>query len=445
MIIPVYDSNGMLEKCLEALAASTVEPHECIVVDDCSEEAPDDLVTGRAVKLIRQEQRRGPAAARNHGAREATGDVLLFLDADVCVHPDTIERIVDAFALDPDLDGLFGSYDDAPGAPDFLSQYRNLMHAFVHQHAKSEASTFWSGCGAIRKKVFLDEGGFDESFTRATLEDVELGHRLYRSGRKITLDRDIRVTHLKRWTFWGIVKTDIFGRGIPWTELILRDRHMPNDLNIGISQRISVALAFLLVGMSLFAALWWQGQFLVPLFAVLFFVLGRYWGEFAVGRDRKMGLVLTTTLVGTIVLAAWAHDQSVLIPPLLLGYIILLVRHRYEYDTHTLTYLLGLAAVVTVALATFKLFYLPYHRFVFAVILVAFVLVLVNTQFYLFLASKRGRLFAIAAIPFHLLYHFYNGVSFIAGTCRYFLLTGRKTRRGAVIGSRVQPKAKAGH
>jgi len=40
-----------------------------------------------------------------------------------------------------------------------------------------------------------------------------------------------------------------------------------------------------------------------------------------------------------------------------------------------------------------------------------------NNRFYLFLAQKRGRLFAVAAFPFHLLYHFYNGVSFVLGTC----------------------------
>ncbi len=48
--------------------------------------------------------------------------------------------------------------------------------------------------------------------------------------------------HLKRWTFWGLVKTDVLDRGIPWTELILRDANMPDDLNLQLSQRVSVAL-----------------------------------------------------------------------------------------------------------------------------------------------------------------------------------------------------------
>jgi hypothetical protein len=78
-----------------------------------------------------------------------------------------------------------------------------------------------------------------------------------------------------------------------------------------------------------------------------------------------------------------------------------------------------------IALVVFTLFYIPFHRFVFFVIVVFLAVVLLNNQFYLFLSSKRGRSFALAAIPFHLLYHFYNGLSFIAGSVRYFWKTGR--------------------
>jgi glycosyltransferase involved in cell wall biosynthesis len=101
-------------------------------------------------RVIRSEKSRGPAAARNRGAREARGEILFFIDADVCVAPDSLERVAENFAEDPALDALMGSYDDSPGSPDFLSQYKNLMHHFVHQAGRETASTFWSGCGAIR-------------------------------------------------------------------------------------------------------------------------------------------------------------------------------------------------------------------------------------------------------------------------------------------------------
>ncbi len=440
MVIPVFNSAGYLRRCLESLEKSARRPLEILVVDDGSTDGTVAVAEEFNVRVLRMEERGGPSKARNRGAAEARGDIVLFLDADVCVHADTVERIAHWFVDDPKLDALFGSYDETPGSPDFLSQYRNLMHAFVHQQARSSATTFWSGCGAIRRELFLQHGGFDESGERPATEDIELGYRLHLAGCKIILDRDIRVTHLKRWTFWNLVHTDIVGRGIPWTELILRDRHLPNDLNVGLSQRVSVALMFLLTGMSLFAAFWWKGYFLTPLFAVLFLVMGRYWVEFTDYRERKIGLVLTTGIVAAIVAAAWFHHQQVLIPPLLLGYLLTMMKHRYEYEKRGIAYSLALAAAITLAFALFELFYVPYHQFVFAVIVVFLLVVLLNTQFYVFLSEKRGAFFAVAAIPFHLLYHFYNGISFIAGSFRYYLITGRRPQAARARQTRLSER-----
>jgi glycosyltransferase involved in cell wall biosynthesis len=429
VIIPAFNAAEHVGECLRSLAESSVRPREVIVVDDGSTDASASIARSLGAVVLATGAQGGPAKARNLGARAAKGRILFFLDADVCVHPDTIERVAEAFHRDPTLDAVIGSYDDAPSSKDFLSQYKNLMHSFVHHTSSAEAGTFWSGCGAIRKETFLASGGFDESYTRPSIEDIELGYRLRSAGRKIVLDRDIQVKHLKRWTFWNLIRTDIFSRGIPWTELILRDRHMPNDLNLHLSQRVSVALTFVLSGMSLFAAFWWQGYFLVPLFALLFLVLGRYWVEHAYSTERRAGLFWTTAIVATIVVTAYLHHMDVLIPPLVLGYLLLLVRHRYEYDhTDRRIYFSVLLAGMILWIALFWIFYIPFHRFVFSVSLVLFVVVLLNTQFYLFLAEKKGGLFALAAIPFHLLYHFYNGISFATGVVRYLLVTRRTLR-----------------
>jgi GT2 family glycosyltransferase len=200
--------------------------------------------------------------ARNLGAQSAAGDILFFIDSDVCVHPDTVERVQSCLDANPGVSAVIGSYDDTPGAKDFISTYRNLMHCYVHQRAREEACTFWSGCGAIRRDVFLQHSGFDASYGRPAIEDIELGYRLRRARLKILLDKQLQVKHLKRWTFWNLIKTDIFDRGIPWTELILRDRSMPNDLNLQLSQRVSVALMFLMLGAAAALAVYWQGYFL---------------------------------------------------------------------------------------------------------------------------------------------------------------------------------------
>jgi cellulose synthase/poly-beta-1,6-N-acetylglucosamine synthase-like glycosyltransferase len=223
---------------------------ECIVVDDGSTDDPERVARRHRVTFLRSEVRRGPAHVRNLGARAARGHVLLFLDADVCPAVDTVSRVRTAFEADAGLDALIGSYDDAPASPGFVSQYKNLLHCFVHQNARREASTFWSGCGAVRRDVFLAMGGFDEAYDRPACEDIELGYRLVGDGRRVELDRELEVKHLKHWTLSSMIRCDIFDRGVPWTELIWRDRSMPDDLNLRVGQRVCVVLVGLLVAAS---------------------------------------------------------------------------------------------------------------------------------------------------------------------------------------------------
>ena len=225
--------------------------------------------------------------------------MLLFLDSDVCVQPDSVTRLTAILAAEPDISAVFGSYDDSPAEQDFLSQYRNLMHHFVHQRSRRSAQTFWSGFGAIRTSVFRVHGGFDTSFSRPAIEDLQLGHELHRNGHSIILDRTIQVKHLKAWTFWGMVTTDVMDRALPWTELILRDSDMPRDLNLSISQRISVALAFLLTTIAIVSSLINARLFIAPLIALLFLMLAQYQVELTTSRRRK-GTAATVLLLSCL-------------------------------------------------------------------------------------------------------------------------------------------------
>ena len=255
VIIPCYNQGRFLGEAIDSVLAQSYRNFEIILVDDGSTDTTVEVARRYGAKVLSTGGRKGPAKARNQGAREAKGDVVFFIDADICLHHNTLSRVAHGFATDPGVDAIIGSYDDSPEQQDVLSMYRNLMHRYVHQQGRAEASTFWSGCGAIRRSVFLQHGGFDESYRRPAIEDIELGYRLVAAGHRIQLDRSLEVKHLKRWTFVNLVKTDIFDRGMPWTELILRDGNMPNDLNIQLSQRVSVALAFMLFGFALAGAL----------------------------------------------------------------------------------------------------------------------------------------------------------------------------------------------
>jgi glycosyltransferase involved in cell wall biosynthesis len=247
VIIPAYNATAVLDRCLHSLGASVFRDYECIVVDDASTDDSPAIAERYGVKVMRLERNGGPSRARNRGAEVACGEILVFIDSDVCVHPDTLSRIDAHFREHPTTDALMGSYDDTPAHPAFVSQYKNLFHHYVHHRSSSEAWTFWAGCGAVRRDVFLRFGGFDESYTRPSIEDIELGARLHAAGHRIDLNPEIQVTHLKRWTLWGLVRTDVRDRGVPWLLLMLRERSMPADLNVTFAHRISVALVGALV------------------------------------------------------------------------------------------------------------------------------------------------------------------------------------------------------
>ena len=225
---------------------------------------------------------------RNLGAAAATGDVLFFVDADVVIHGDAVEQVRNAFTTQPDVAAVFGSYDDAPPERNFLSQYKNLMHHYVHQTGNEEASTFWAGCGAIRREVFQALGGFDESW-RDRIEDIELGYRLRQQGYRVRLVKTLQGTHLKRWTARSMLYADFFVRALPWMKLILRDRQGMNDLNLRTSSRVSVALSWTLP--VAVAGRWW---WVVGGAALLLLVLNADVYRFFV---RKRGLVFTLGVI----------------------------------------------------------------------------------------------------------------------------------------------------
>lgn len=271
VIVPVYNGGDDLQRCLRAVNASTYEEYEIVVVDDCSTDESAKIARDEGAYVLRVDTRSGPAACRNVGARKAKGDVLLFVDADVVVKPETISRVALDFLGRPGTAAVFGSYDTEPAQRNFLSQYKNLLHHFVHQSSRADASTFWAGCGAIRREVFFSIGGFDAGkYPRPSIEDIELGYRLRKEGYQILLDKGLKVQHLKKWTWQSLLYADIFCRAVPWTALILETGHTLDDLNLERSQRVSAVLVGLLLPAFLLS--FFSLAFALPGFVLLFLV-----------------------------------------------------------------------------------------------------------------------------------------------------------------------------
>jgi glycosyltransferase involved in cell wall biosynthesis len=251
IIVPVHQGAHILPKSLGALADSDLprDSWELIVVDDASTDGTAQVAAQYAdtvVTLGRKPQ--GPSYARNRGVEAARGDIIVFIDADVCVHRETLGRFAKIFAENPGFSAVFGSYDAAPPAPGLVSQYRNLLHHWVHQQNGGDAETFWAGCGAVRRDVFLAAGMYDEwHFSRPQIEDIELGHRLKALGHQISLEPDIQATHLKHWTLRNMISTDFRDRGVPWTRLLIQRGIVSKSqsLNLRLIERVNTVLVWL--------------------------------------------------------------------------------------------------------------------------------------------------------------------------------------------------------
>lgn len=248
VVIPVRNGGEDFSRCLAALEDSSRPPDEIIIVDDASTKPMPELAA-RIGTLVPSEGQRpiGPARARNRGVMHARGDILVFVDADVMVHRDTMARIEKHFIEQPGIAALFGSYDDDPPHRSLVSLYKNLQHHFVHQNSSRNPASFWTGLGAIRREVFLKLGGFNEKYVRPSIEDIELGVRLKEAGYEVMLCPDVQATHLKRWNLISLLRTDILDRAVPWTRLLLSRSRLPADLNLDFKSRMSAVYVWVLL------------------------------------------------------------------------------------------------------------------------------------------------------------------------------------------------------
>jgi len=291
-IVPVRDGGAKLRDCLRSLLVCDPSPVEIIVVLDGDFPKDRKVAEEFNLKVLTISKPRGPSAARNLGARSAHGEILCFVDADVIVPSDIFSQFSAAFKDDTEMTAAFGSYDDAPFEKNFLSQYKNLLHHYVHQNASEKASTFWTGSGAIRREAFNQIGGFDEDFT--CIEDIELGYRLRSAGYKIRLLKHIQVKHLKRWDFLTLLKTDFFCRALPWTDLILNEGSFPDEPSVNRSGRLSVIFAYLIL-LLLCATPWLRWLFIVAALLIAG-LIALNWNLFCFFY-KKRGLLFTIKTV----------------------------------------------------------------------------------------------------------------------------------------------------
>ena len=192
LIIPAYNAEATLAECLDACLNQSRAPDEIIVVDDGSTDCTPEIAARYPVTFLSQ-QHRGPAAARNLGARRASGDFLVFTDSDCVPEPDWIAHLCGAFDSDR-VAGVGGSY----GIRNDSSLLARLVHEeIVLRHARLARDVDFLGSFnvAYRRDAFDAAGGFDESFARASGEDNDLAYRLQDAGGVLRFVPQARVQH----------------------------------------------------------------------------------------------------------------------------------------------------------------------------------------------------------------------------------------------------------
>lgn len=274
VVIPVKRNDDTIQACLMAIIASKLPDFEVIVVLDGWE--PSDFFiqwsNDERIQVISL-PKCGPAICRNYGVKISKGSYVAFVDSDVLIQEDSFENALERLKMTNE-DGLIGSYDSSPSASGSISKFRNILHHHHHQKNDGQKGVFWGAFALVKKQALEDVGGFDEQFFLPSIEDVELGIRLSNRGYVIRIHADIQVKHLKKWTFYNWMITDIFLRAKPWTMLIFRyGKHAGNHLNTNSKEKASAFFALITLVLLLNGLIWTWLWVVVPVTILIFILL----------------------------------------------------------------------------------------------------------------------------------------------------------------------------
>lgn len=300
VIIPAFNAGAEIGQCLTALAASSVKAHEIIVADDGSSDDTVAVAERCGATVVRAPRNEGASAARNRGAAAATGDVLLFIDADVVVAPDAIARTARVLEERPEVTALVGTFDEHTPIPGFPSDYKNLYVCHGWGLMPPYIGATNTSITAVRRAAFDEAGGFDAKVP--TSEDDRFGAELVARGATIWLDQGVRIQHLKRYTMATLlrdsyVKSKYLACSYVWHWLD-PDRRNGRFGHHSPVLMASLVAAYLVLVAGVMAVLWPQRATLsvaaltLGLYALLH---ARTWGFYA----RRRGLWFTAQAAGT--------------------------------------------------------------------------------------------------------------------------------------------------
>lgn len=230
IVIPNRNGEATIGACLRAACASSSSgPFEVVVVDDHSSDASVDIIRRFPCTLVRLEEHGGVSKARNAGARAACGELLLFVDNDCLLGEDALSAARAACGDRRDL-VVGGTYTPVPADRDFFSFFQSV---FIHHFETKKPRPDYVAAHAmlIDAELFRTSGGFvEDSFigVAASVEDVELSHRLRRAGSELSMTPGMQVQHIFRFSLWRSLANAV-RKARFWTMYSMTNRDLFRD------------------------------------------------------------------------------------------------------------------------------------------------------------------------------------------------------------------------
>lgn len=267
---------------------------EVIVVDDGSPLCNMNALKSEfpQLKVIRMEENKGAASARNEGVKNALYDIIFFLDSDMELCDNAIDEVAKAMSNDK-VEAVVGTFKDTPLNRSLFTDYWALLKSYFHSLPKEYSSTFYPAVGVIRKRVFLDVGGFESRIRGASVEDYEFSMRSSKKGYKVLFNPRIMV---------GVNYKDFFtntrqsiSRAKKWGILFLGRRKFDNHTTT-LSQGVANILGFFIFVLIFCLPL--SSLFLIPagLAFILFLYINRGFLKYVFKR-RGLGFMSVTVIL----------------------------------------------------------------------------------------------------------------------------------------------------
>ncbi|QWR78565.1 glycosyltransferase [Candidatus Magnetomonas plexicatena] len=241
VIVPAFNAEKTIKDCITALTEQSFnkDDYEIIVVDDGSTDKTAEIIQTLPVKYI-SKPNGGPASARNLGAKEAKGEIILFTDSDCVATPEWLAEMLKPFS-DLTVKAVKGVYRTP--LKSLTARFAQIEFEERYEMLKKAPSIDMidTYSAAFRKDVFEHVGGFDESFPVANNEDTELSYKLSSMGLKMVFNPDAIVNHLghpdsvlryAKLKFWrGYWRMAVYKR---FPGKMVKDTYTPQTLKVQI-------------------------------------------------------------------------------------------------------------------------------------------------------------------------------------------------------------------